>query len=104
CELADRKPGMCVEHAHMAEPGVDLDLHHLHRAWHARADHEVVEGFQHPAEDHAHDARLPQRRGDAGQRLVVLWPLRGYREIGRGRDQFAPWRIRAWHWRPCRGT
>ena len=26
----------------MAEPGVDLDLHHLHRAWHAGADHDVV--------------------------------------------------------------
>src|SRR6185437_9822390 len=26
--------------------------------------------FQHPAEDHAHDARLPQRRGDAGNGLL----------------------------------
>ena len=46
----------------MAEPGIDLHLDHLHRAWNAASHREIVETAHHPAEDYPHEARLLQRR------------------------------------------
>src|SRR5262245_2663322 len=51
CDFSDRKAGVHREHADMAEPGIDLDLDHLHGTWHAGADHDVGEPAQHEAED-----------------------------------------------------
>ena len=95
-DLADRNAGRNVEHAHMTEPGVDFDLDHLHRARDAGANHDIGDPPHDPAEDRSHETRLLQRRTDSGKPwLLVLRPHRRGRKIGRGRDQFTPWRIRA---------
>ena len=60
----------------------------LLREWMPQVRHvAVLARPQHPGEHQAHEARLPQRRSDAGRRLVVVRTLRGRDEIGRGRDQ-----------------
>ena len=56
----------------MAEPGVDFDLDHLHRTRHAGADREVGEAAHHPAEDHAHEAGVLQRRAHARAAICLL--------------------------------
>ena len=82
--LPTARPVCDVEHADMTEPGVDLDLHHLHRTRHARADREVGEAPHHPAEDDAHQSRLPQRRAMPAAGLLSLG-LAGNGKIGRRR-------------------
>ena len=57
-DLADRNAGRNVEHAHMTEPGVDLDLDHLHRARDAGANHDVGGPPHDPAEDRSQETCL----------------------------------------------
>ena len=87
---------MNVDDAHVAEPGIDFDLDYLHRARNAGADRKVGEAPHHPAEDHAHEAGLLERRLDARRHLPgVFRPHAGSGEIGRCREHFAPWRVGA---------
>ena len=80
----------------MAEPGIDFDLDHLHRTRHAGADRKIGEAPHHPAEDHAHEAGLLERRLDARRHPPgVFRTYAGSREVGRCREHFAPWRVGA---------